>query len=36
MNQPVTLSEMLDARERRAFRQQMLLSRYQAPLVCLK
>ena len=34
MNQPVTLSEMLDARERRAFRQQMILSRYQATLVC--
>lgn len=34
MNQPVTLTEMLDARERRALRQQKLLDQYQATLVC--
>ena len=34
MNQPVTLPQMLDARERRAFRQQKLLDQYQAVLVC--
>lgn len=34
MNQPVTLPQMLDARERRAVRQQKLLDQYQAVLVC--
>ena len=34
MDYHVTLAEMLDARERRAFRQQELLARYQMPMVC--
>ncbi len=34
MGYSVTLEEMLDARERRAFRQQRLLSRYHRPLIC--
>ena len=32
MNQPVTLPQMLDARERRAVRQQKLLDQYQPAL----
>lgn len=34
MEHPVILQEMLDARERRAFRQQELLNKYQSPLIC--
>lgn len=34
MEQEVTLTEMLEARERRAFRQQKLLAQYQIPMVC--
>lgn len=34
MEQSVTLSEMLDARERRAFRQKELLEKYQHTMVC--
>ncbi|MDO5416801.1 MAG: triphosphoribosyl-dephospho-CoA synthase CitG [Lachnospiraceae bacterium] len=34
MEHPVILQEMLDARERRAFRQQELRNQYQAPLIC--
>lgn len=34
MEHHVTLPEMLDARERRAFRQQELLARYQIPMIC--
>lgn len=34
MEHHVTLTEMLDTRERRAFRQQELLARYQMPMVC--
>lgn len=34
MEQQLTLPDMLDARERRAFRQQELLAAYQTPLVC--
>ncbi len=34
MSQPVTLTDMLDARERRAFRQQQLTEQYHAAVVC--
>lgn len=34
MEHHVTLSEMLDARERRVFRQQKLLAQYQMPMIC--
>ena len=34
MNRPITLPEMLDARERRALRQKQLLARYSMPMVC--
>lgn len=34
MEYHVTLNEMLDARERRAFRQQELLAKYRMPMVC--
>ena len=34
MEQQVTLIDMLDARERRAFRQQKLLSTHQSPMIC--
>lgn len=33
--EPVTLEEMLDARELRAVKQRVLISRYEAPLICL-
>ena len=35
MEQPITLQEMLEARERRAFRQQALQKEYPVPLICL-
>ncbi|MDO5391815.1 MAG: citrate lyase holo-[acyl-carrier protein] synthase [Eubacteriales bacterium] len=34
MEQQVTLIDMLDARERRAFHQQKLLTTYQSPMIC--
>lgn len=34
MEYHVTLAEMLDARERRVFRQQELLTRYRLPMIC--
>lgn len=34
MEHHVTLPEMLDARERRVFRQQQLLEKYHSPLIC--
>lgn len=34
MNHPITLPEMLDARERRAHRQQLLLAQYSMPMIC--
>lgn len=34
MDQEITLAQMLDARERRAFRQQELLAKYQSVLIC--
>ena len=34
MEYHVTLAEMLDARERRIFRQQELLTRYRLPMIC--
>lgn len=34
MNRPITLPEMLDAREHRALRQKQLLARYSMPMVC--
>ena len=34
MDQEITLAQMLDARERRAFRQQELLAKYQSALIC--
>ena len=34
MEQPVTLTDMLNARERRAFMQQKLLKKYHASMIC--